>query len=241
MCVCVCVYVCVCVRACVMTRWLGLTGPSHFLACGSPSGATLLKHRHLRQLGYALVVVPYWEWQHVRGDETSKVEYLRGKLDLSRVGEPAAASHSHAAEVDEPCAAPASWASRREARDDIEPGVEEPEEKRASGDVDKECSVCRETKPESCFSRKQLAARAHSRKCSQCTGMSSGSVGMPAQTPAAQVTAVRAPDHACMAGEGSCGSAGTRCGLVCALLVAAVAAALQASILFDPAWEQIQR
>ena len=240
MCVCICVYACVraCVRACVctcvITRWLDLTGPSHFLACGSPSGATLLKHRHLRQLGYALVVVPYWEWQLVRGDETSKVEYLRGKLDLSRVEEPAAAAHSHAAEVNEPCAAPASWTSRQEARDDIEPRVEEREEKRASGDVDKTCSVCRESKPESCFSRKQLAARAHSRKGSQCTGMSSGSVCMPAQT--SQVTAVRAPDHACKAGEGSCGSAGTRCGLVCALLVAAVAA-LQASILFDPAWE----
>jgi hypothetical protein len=56
-------------------------GPSHFLACGSPTGATLLKHRHLRQLGYALVVVPYWEWNQVRGDEAAEVEYLRGKLD----------------------------------------------------------------------------------------------------------------------------------------------------------------
>ena len=78
-----------CVRTCVITRWLDLTGPSHFLACGSPSGATLLKHRHLRQLGYALVVVPYWEWDQVRGDEAAEVEYLRGKLDSVVNGEPA--------------------------------------------------------------------------------------------------------------------------------------------------------
>jgi len=91
-----------------------LTGPSHFLACGSPTGATLLKHRHLRQLGYALVVVPYWEWDQVCRDETSKVEYLRGKLASSCVGEPAAASRclateGEAAEADEPRAAPAAW------------------------------------------------------------------------------------------------------------------------------------
>ena len=66
-----------------------MTGPSHFLACGSTTGATLLKHRHLRQLGYALVVVPYWEWDQVRGDEAAEVEYLRGKLDSVVNGEPA--------------------------------------------------------------------------------------------------------------------------------------------------------
>ena len=44
-------------------------------------GATLLKHQHLRQLGYALVVVPYWEWDQVRGDKAAEFEYLRGKLD----------------------------------------------------------------------------------------------------------------------------------------------------------------
>ena len=91
-----------------------MTGPSHFLACGSTTGATLLKHRHLRQLGYALVVVPYWEWEQVCRDETSKVEYLQGKLASSCVGEPAAAFNCHAAEdeaaeADEPHAAPAAW------------------------------------------------------------------------------------------------------------------------------------
>jgi len=75
-----------------LTRWLDLAGPSHFLACGSLTGATELKHRHLRQLGYALVVVPYWEWDQVRGDEAAEVGYLRGKLDSSCGGEWAAAS-----------------------------------------------------------------------------------------------------------------------------------------------------
>ena len=60
-------------------------GPDHFLACGSPKGRTLLKHRHLRQLGYALVVVPYWEWGKVSGDEASEAGYLRGKLGLGSV------------------------------------------------------------------------------------------------------------------------------------------------------------
>ena len=32
--------------------------------------------RHLRQLVYALVVVPYWEWDQVRGDEAAEVGYL---------------------------------------------------------------------------------------------------------------------------------------------------------------------
>jgi hypothetical protein len=34
-------------------------GPSHFLASGAPTGATLLKRRHLELLGHALVSVPY--------------------------------------------------------------------------------------------------------------------------------------------------------------------------------------
>ena len=109
-----------------------------------------------------------------------------------------------------------------------------------------ECSGCRETKPESGFSRKQWAARAHSRKCGSVRAWRGcgwsllshgaaerkwvdlgilnpsmkGSVtsqrytiqmrrtrcsgGTPIIIPAAQVTAARAPDHACMAGEGSC-------------------------------------
>jgi len=97
-----------------ITFWLDLTGPSHFLSCGSPTGATLLKHRHLQQLGYALVVVPYWEWQKVRGNQASAAEYLRGKLRLgwSCAGEPKGASRSYTAHADEACAGRASAAPR---------------------------------------------------------------------------------------------------------------------------------
>ena len=65
-------------------------------------------------MGYALVVVPYTEWEQVCRDETSRLEYLQAKLASSCVGEPAAALKCHAAEgeaaeVDEPRAAPAGW------------------------------------------------------------------------------------------------------------------------------------
>jgi hypothetical protein len=55
-------------------------GPSHFLTSRAPTGATLLKRRHLHQLlGHALVSVPYWEWE---GCKTAgeREQYLRGKL-----------------------------------------------------------------------------------------------------------------------------------------------------------------
>ena len=38
-------------------------GPSHFIGRSQqPAGATLLKHRQLRYLGWRLESVPYWEW-----------------------------------------------------------------------------------------------------------------------------------------------------------------------------------
>jgi hypothetical protein len=38
-------------------------GPSHYLAgTQQPTGSTLMKRRHLRQLGWELISVPYWEW-----------------------------------------------------------------------------------------------------------------------------------------------------------------------------------
>ena len=55
-------------------------GPSHFLASGAPSGATLLKRRHLQLLGHALVSVPYWEWEGAKGAGEREL-YLRGKLE----------------------------------------------------------------------------------------------------------------------------------------------------------------
>ena len=38
-------------------------GPSHFIGRShQPTGATLLKHRQLRDFGWRLESVPYWEW-----------------------------------------------------------------------------------------------------------------------------------------------------------------------------------
>jgi RAP domain len=48
-----------------------VNGPTHYLFCMSakrkrmPRGKTTLKARHLSQLGYAVVSVPYWEWPSV--------------------------------------------------------------------------------------------------------------------------------------------------------------------------------
>ena len=54
-------------------------GPSHFLSSGAPTGATLLKRRHLRLLGHSLVSVPYWEWDACKGP-VEREQYLRLKL-----------------------------------------------------------------------------------------------------------------------------------------------------------------
>jgi hypothetical protein len=54
-------------------------GPSHFLTSRAPTGATLLKRRHLQLLGHALVSVPYWEWDECKGSG-DRERYLRGKL-----------------------------------------------------------------------------------------------------------------------------------------------------------------
>jgi len=58
-------------------------GPSHFLASGAPTGATLLKRRHLQLLGHTLVIVPYWEWAACEG-AGERVQYLRVKLEQLR-------------------------------------------------------------------------------------------------------------------------------------------------------------
>ena len=70
-------------------------GPSHFLACKAPTGATLIKRRHLELLGYILVSMPYWEWDGLSGvDERRK--YLEGKLQCN-VGVDSAALSRQAA------------------------------------------------------------------------------------------------------------------------------------------------
>ena len=58
-------------------------GPSHFFACRSPLGGTLMKWRHLELLGHTLVSLPFWEWNRLTGRDDRK-EYLRAKLHISR-------------------------------------------------------------------------------------------------------------------------------------------------------------
>jgi hypothetical protein len=58
-------------------------GPSHFLACRSPLGGTLMKRWHLELLGHTLVSLPFWEWDRLTGSDERK-EYLRAKLHISR-------------------------------------------------------------------------------------------------------------------------------------------------------------
>ena len=55
-------------------------GPSHF-AAGShvPLGGTLMKRRHLQQLGFDLRVLPYWEWDELDTLE-QKRDYIRHLL-----------------------------------------------------------------------------------------------------------------------------------------------------------------
>ena len=57
-------------------------GPSHF--CGrTPTGATALKRRQLRAAGWALVPVPYWEWNDLSSSEAAKEEYLRAAFEAA--------------------------------------------------------------------------------------------------------------------------------------------------------------
>ena len=54
-------------------------GPSHFLG-RTPTGATALKRRQLRAAGWALLPVPYWEWDAL-DSKTAKQAYLRAALE----------------------------------------------------------------------------------------------------------------------------------------------------------------
>ncbi len=47
-----------------------------------PSGATVLKRRQMRQLGWRLAWVPYWEWDAQKGSE-ARAAYLSAKLEAA--------------------------------------------------------------------------------------------------------------------------------------------------------------
>jgi hypothetical protein len=50
-------------------------GPSHFVG-RTPKGATSLQRRQLRAAGWALLVVPHWEWDDLDGDADAQHAYL---------------------------------------------------------------------------------------------------------------------------------------------------------------------
>jgi hypothetical protein len=61
-------------------------GPAHFLVDDCPmdqrpvTGSTFLKRRHLLQMNYKLVSVPYWEWHDLEPGTDARVEYLKRKM-----------------------------------------------------------------------------------------------------------------------------------------------------------------
>jgi len=59
-------------------------GPTHFVG-RTPTSVTALKRRQLRAAGWALLPVPYWEWNAL-GSQAAKQEYL--KRALEGLGEP---------------------------------------------------------------------------------------------------------------------------------------------------------
>ena len=75
-------------------------GPSHFVGrTPTPTGATALKRRQLRAAGWALLPVPYWEWDAL-GSEVAKQEYLQPALE--GLGQEAAAVVGRGAAVGAP-------------------------------------------------------------------------------------------------------------------------------------------
>jgi hypothetical protein len=58
-------------------------GPSHF--CGrTPTGATALKRRQLRAAGWALLPVPYWEWDALSAAARRPKRSISGPLSRER-------------------------------------------------------------------------------------------------------------------------------------------------------------
>ena len=81
-----------------------MDGPSHFVG-RTPTGATALKRRQLRAAGWALLSVPYWEWNAL-GNKAAKLAYLQGALEV--LGQEAAAVVEGGAPVGAPLPSEAS-------------------------------------------------------------------------------------------------------------------------------------
>ena len=58
-------------------------GPRHFLG-RAPTGRTLLKRRQLRAANWALVAVPYWDWNSLLA--ACRREYMAGRLEAELDG-----------------------------------------------------------------------------------------------------------------------------------------------------------
>lgn len=47
------------------------------------NGPTILKHRLLTHLGWDIIHLPYWEYQHMGGDHRKEMDYCQGLLEQS--------------------------------------------------------------------------------------------------------------------------------------------------------------
>ncbi len=58
-----------------------MDGPHHYTQKRQATGMTVLKRRQLRALGWAVIHVPYFEWQELRGNKESECAFMRQKLE----------------------------------------------------------------------------------------------------------------------------------------------------------------
>ena len=72
-------------------------GPSHFLACRSAKGLTLMKRRHLELLGYRLVSVPFWVSCRLRCRGMATLLLLMARLHCCVVVAAASSCFAHLA------------------------------------------------------------------------------------------------------------------------------------------------
>ena len=69
-------------------------GPVHFLVCGAPSGATVIKRRHMELLGHSLVSIVFADW-YGRG-AAEREEYLRQRLSVAQTSSASSTAASSA-------------------------------------------------------------------------------------------------------------------------------------------------